>query len=529
MPRIGIYGWGVVAPRSPDVDTFARNLESCESWLTPFDGYGPSNFLVGEPEFDFGRYRPWVDARFPPNKFPQLRSKMGLTTQYAIGAFIQALEHNPGLEQTLQELGADAQVLLGTGLGEVPTISACAVELDRAQRRWDEFWAAPERNADRRRWQHADASERALLRERWGVPPEPSGADGASAIDAELPAAEWNRFWMRRSDALAAFLERWNAIEAEGVTGDVESGKLRLIRRKKAALEKLRNEVGCPTPPWLAVSTNLLWNIHNTPASQVSMLGRITGAAFAPVAACSTFGVCLHLGIRAIRTGEARAVVVGAADPPPHPATVGAFYAARVLAADREPSLPLTDLRGTHVAGGACVWVLGDVEFMRERGHEPVGLELLGVGLSSDADHIITPSREGPQTAVERALADAGVGGEEIATWDLHATATPGDVLEVDNLRDLLGESVLLTARKGTFGHGMSVGGGWELMAQHLGLERGRLYPTPLRLERLHPALARMPFRYVMDAGCEGVTGVAGKLSMGVGGINACVISRPWE
>ena len=71
-----------------------------------------------------------------------------------------------------------------------------------------------------------------------------------------------------------------------------------------------------------------MWNIQNTPAAQISMLGRITGLAFAPVAACSTFGVALKLGMDAIERGEAKAVVVGATDPPPLPLSVGAFYAA---------------------------------------------------------------------------------------------------------------------------------------------------------------------------------------------------------
>ena len=41
-------------------------------------------------------------------------------------------------------------------------------------------------------------------------------------------------------------------------------------------------------------------------------------------------------------------------------------------------------------------------------------------------------------------------------------------------------EDVLVTARKGTFGHGMSAGGGWELTAQYLGYERASSSPTPL-------------------------------------------------
>ncbi len=91
-------------------------------------------------------------------------------------------------------------------------------------------------------------------------------------------------------------------------------------------------------------------------------------------------------------------------------------------------------------------------------------MEPLAVGVSSDADHIITPSKEGPLAAhrARRSPAPASQP-DEIASWDLHATATPGDYQEVENLRDVLPESVLVTARKGTFGHGM--GGGRRLGA----------------------------------------------------------------
>ena len=54
----------------------------------------------------------------------------------------------------------------------------------------------------------------------------------------------------------------------------------------------------------------------------------------------------------AIERGEAKVVVIGATDPPPHPLIVGSFYNARVLSADGSVSKPLTRLQGTHVAGG---------------------------------------------------------------------------------------------------------------------------------------------------------------------------------
>ena len=88
---------------------------------------------------------------------------------------------------------------------------------------------------------------------------------------------------------------------------------------------------------------------------------------------------------------------------------------------------------------------------------------------------------------------------------------------------------MVVTARKGTFGHGMAACGGWELTAQYLGYEHGVLYPTPLSHEELNPQIAALHRDFVCDEAVPAPAGPAGKLSMGVGGINACVISRPWR
>ena len=124
------------------------------------------------------------------------------------------------------------------------------------------------------------------------------------------------------------------------------------------------------------------------------------------------------------------------------------------------------------------------------------------------------------------ALADAGAAPGDLGTWDLHATATPGDHSEVATLRSVLGDDVLVTARKGTFGHGMSAGGGWELTAQYLGYAAGCLYPTPLSRAALNGAIGAMHDSFVFDSAVPAPAGLGGKLSMGIGGINACVISR---
>jgi 3-oxoacyl-(acyl-carrier-protein) synthase len=512
--RVGVYGWGIVAPKSPNIEAFRKNLACSESWLTPFNGFGPDNFLVGTPEFCFSDYENWIQSRFAPRHYQKLKEKMGLPSLYAIGAFIQSLCQNPGIENQLRELGTQAHVYVGTGLGSLDTTYQASIALYKSQTRWDAFWAAPERNSELRenRAAYPDA------------PPE-SDSDAHSEADSQV----WNRYWMARSPELQDYLAELSQIDGLGISDGevVETAKLHVIREKEKRHAKLREKWLAPEPPW-HVSADLIWNIHNTPAAQISILGGITGLSFAPVAACSSFGVALGLAMRAIQSGDAKLVVVGATDPPPHPLTVGSFYDARVLAASSTPSFPLTGLQGTHVAGGSVVWIVADRDYMSAKGFKPLGMEPLSVGLSSDARHIITPSVDGPTAAIQQALTRAGVAPEAIGTWDLHATATPGDYTEVATMRSILPGSVLVTARKGTFGHGMSAGSGWELTAQYLGYEQGRLFPTPLSAANLNHTIQGIHDGFVFDNARDFPDKPGGKLSMGIGGINACIISRPW-
>ena len=525
--RIGIFGWGVVAPKSPDLGTFEENLQRATSWLEPFDGFGPSNFLVGAPDFDFEVYRQWIDDRFEPRRYSQLQTKMGNTVKYAIGAFIQSLGQNPGIEGLLRDLGSEAHVYVGTGLGDFPLQYELVQRYHRAQQKWNRFWCRDEHNPQLREYRSASESEKTALGERLGAPSDPQTVD-PERDDFEETGEKWYAFWVGLSDGLREYLGRLREVEGEDIVGDIESAKGHVIRRKMAARRKLKAEYGCPTEPWNAVDPNLLWNIPNIPAAQISMIGHITGPAIAPLAACSGFSVSLKLAVDAIRSGQAKAAVIGMTDPEPHALSVGAFYGARVLSHDGRVSKPFTGMRGTHVSGGACIWIVGDADYMMEKGFEPVGLEILGVGLSSDADHIITPSKEGPRIAIRQALGDAGIEPEEVATWDMHATATPGDWSELQNTLAVLPGSTAITARKGSFGHGMSVCGGWELTAQHLGFSKGQLLPVNLDGDEVNDQIRPYYRRLVQDETQTASGDVAGKINMGVGGINACVICRRW-
>lgn len=516
--RIGIFGWGVVAPKSPNIESFERNLERSDSWLSPFHGYGQSNFLVGYPEFDFETYHAWFDQRFPPAKYSQLKDKMGPMVQYAMGAFIQSLVQNPGIETYLQSLGTRCHVYVGTGLGEITVMHSEALNHERALRRWNEFWSSPERCAALRA--HVDGQRDPAAPQD----PEELAIGSEAWIDAKHV---WEQFWANKSDGLRDYLVEAAQIQGEPVPPSSGSAKLSTIRQKLNKIRALNRKWGCPDEPWASVSPNLLWNIANIPAAQISMIGKIVGPAFAPVAACASFGVAAKMAADAIQLGQATAVVIGMTDPPPDPLVISAFYNANVLSADADVSRPLTALKGTHIAGGSCVWIVGDAEALMAKGFRPLGLELVGIGTSSDAHHIITPSKGGPQLAMKAALEN--VHAADVTTWDMHATATPGDATEIANALELLHPDVIFTARKGTFGHGMSVGGGWELTAQHMGVAKGRLYPVALTEGELHADVKVHEPKLVQADGCDVSHGYSGKLSMGVGGINSCVISRPWD
>jgi hypothetical protein len=94
---------------------------------------------------------------------------------------------------------------------------------------------------------------------------------------------------------------------------------------------------------------------------------------------------------------------------------------------------------------------------------------------------------------------------------------------------EMLGRAPVLTAKKGVFGHGMSVGGGWELTAQHLAMTEGVLPPGGIPDGRLNPEITKLSENIVTDRPRPFTGKIGGKINMGIGGINGVVISKIWE
>lgn len=528
--RVSLYGCGVVAPGAANVREFLEVIHAQTVTLEASSDLA-GMFRVGNPKFSFEACREWIAARHNVTRFAQLAEKGGPNVQTAIGATIDALQGNPDLEGALKALDPRVMICIGTGFGDVKSAFVAHDEYTTALAAWNRFWAAPERNAACAAYQNAFLK---LGQASDHVPADPIGFEIDSPERANAW-TQWNAYWAPKSEGLQTYLAEFATLEAPAVGADVAHDKLNLIRSKAKAKKALQARFGAPTAPWDAVNPNFLWNIPNTPAAQISMLLGVHGVASASIGACATFGLVLRQALDGIRSGAYDAAIVGTADVPPPPEVTAGFYAAKVLAAGPTVCAPLSEMRGTHVSGGACVWILAADEAMAPLGVKHMGVELLGAGLSSDAEHIITPSAEGPKHCIREAFAQCGLAPAAIGTWDLHATGTPGDWSELKLIEEFVPAHAVLTARKGLFGHGMSTCGGWELTAQVLGLTRESstrclIAPSGVAQSGIHPSIVAMGRRFAADApaAIDVPNGqlVCGKLSMGIGGLSSCVLTR---
>lgn len=523
LRRVSLYGVGITSPGAANLSEFMSLIQEGKPALSPIDQLQGA-FLVGNPKFDFTAYRDWISQRHAPNKFSQLSDKGHSHVRMAIGTSIDALESNPGLEDSLKKLDPRVFVCYGSGFGDLEAYFKGHDEYTAATRTWHKFWAHPERNS-------ALAAHLSGKTNESDVPHSPTTFEIDSPERAQAWEI-WNAYWCEKSDGLKEFLREFSAMESITIGADVANDKLNVIRAKAKAKKSLTDKWNNPTPPWEAVSANLLWNLPNAPAAQVSMLHGIHGVSYASIGACATFGLVLRQALDGIRSGHYDAAIIGTTDLAPPPELVAGFNSAKVLAAGAEVGVPLCNLRGTHVAGGACTWILAADDAMERLGQKSLGIEIMGVGLSSDAEHIITPSMEGPKLCIRDAFAQAEIGPEHIHTWDMHATGTPGDWSEFKLIENLPATTVI-TARKGIFGHGMSTCGGWELTAQLFSTQkqgtRYTLHGSGIEKQKLHPSIEQLGRVIATDkpVTLEAPNGlVCGKLSMGIGGISSCVIAK---
>jgi nodulation protein E len=181
-----------------------------------------------------------------------------------------------------------------------------------------------------------------------------------------------------------------------------------------------------------------------------------------------------------LRTGMADVVVTGGSDACITPGLLKGWEGLRVMAQDT--CRPFSKGRGGMVLGeGAAVLVLERADEARRRGAR-LHAELVGVGMSSDAYHMIQPSVDGAEIAMRNALNDAGIEPSSVDYINAHGTGTiMNDTTEAAAIHRLFGEKTRrlpVSSSKSQFGHLMGGASAIESLAVIAGIQARMAPPT---------------------------------------------------
>ncbi|HSC01746.1 MAG TPA: beta-ketoacyl-ACP synthase II [Solirubrobacteraceae bacterium] len=211
--------------------------------------------------------------------------------------------------------------------------------------------------------------------------------------------------------------------------------------------------------------------MSNAAAAAISMKYGLKGQAFAVGSACSSGAHAIGSALRMIQYDDADAVVVGGSEATLTTFGFGSFNAMQALS-QTGISRPFDARRDGFVMGeGAGVLVLEEASAAEARGATILG-EVLGYGSTSDAYHLTAPEPSGVAAtkAIELAMADAGVGPEEIDYINAHGTSTQlNDAAETAAVKRALGEErahkVPMSSMKSATGHLLGAAGAAEAVA----------------------------------------------------------------
>lgn len=254
------------------------------------------------------------------------------------------------------------------------------------------------------------------------------------------------------------------------------------------------------------------------------------GPNYVSAAACASGAQAIGLGMRAIRRGEATAMVCGGCDSVITPLMLSGLCILKSLSRrNHDPagaSRPFDRGRDGIVLGeGAGVMVLEEWEHARRRGAR-IYAQLAGYGTSANAYRVTDVPRygDGGVLCMQRALVDAGVLPERVDLISAHGTSTPqNDRAETAAIKTVFGphaRRLLVTANKSMLGDTVGASGAVELIATAFAVRDGIVPPT-INYESPDP---ECDLDYVANRARRVPLKVAVKNAFGFGGINTSLV-----
>jgi 3-oxoacyl-[acyl-carrier-protein] synthase II len=270
--------------------------------------------------------------------------------------------------------------------------------------------------------------------------------------------------------------------------------------------------------------------LPNMAAAHVSIRLGAKGPTTCVATACASGANAIGDAYRTVERGEADVMLAGGAEAALHPMGLAGFCAARALSKrNDEPeraSRPFDKGRDGFVLGeGAATLVLEDLDHAVARGAR-IYAEIIGYASTTDAYNPTMPAPDGSGAArcMRRALADAGLGVEQVDYINLHGTATKlGDVAETRAVRAVFGDHagrVACSSTKSMTGHLLGASGALEAVLSTLAVHEDTLPPTA-NLEDPDPDC---DLDYVPGTGRGAPTRIAMSNSFAFGGHNVSLV-----
>ncbi|HCD87234.1 MAG TPA: beta-ketoacyl-[acyl-carrier-protein] synthase II, partial [Algoriphagus sp.] len=206
------------------------------------------------------------------------------------------------------------------------------------------------------------------------------------------------------------------------------------------------------------------------------------------VSACASATNALIDAFNYIRLGKADIFISGGSEAAVTEAGIGGFNAMKALSQRNDSpetaSRPFDKDRDGFVLGeGAGALILEEYEHAKARGAK-IYAEIVGGGMSADANHITAPHPEGlgARSVMESALDDANLKPEDIDYINVHGTSTPlGDVSETKAIQKVFGEHAYklnISSTKSMTGHLLGAAGAIEAIASIFAIKHSLIPPT---------------------------------------------------
>jgi 3-oxoacyl-[acyl-carrier-protein] synthase II len=231
----------------------------------------------------------------------------------------------------------------------------------------------------------------------------------------------------------------------------------------------------------------------NLASGHVSIKYGFRGPNHAVVTACATGAHAIGDAARMIMLDDADVMVAGGAEAAVCRLGMAGFAAARALSTSfndtpEKGSRPWDKDRDGFVMGeGGGVVVLEELEHAKKRG-ATIYAEVIGYGMSGDANHITAPAEDGNggQRAMLAALKRSGRNLSDIDYINAHGTSTPlGDEIELGAVKRVFGEhayKLSMSSTKSAIGHLLGAAGAVEAIFSILSI-RDQVVPPTLNLE----------------------------------------------